>query len=322
MQLPVTMRTRPSAFALALLAGTIALLAACRGGDSTSPPGAPPPPPPPPPDVWNTVAQRSWSVPSQTEAYVCHVELVASDKYITGFRLSSPSAAQTEVYLLARPSATQTGDYDCSESEFLGGEAIYLAGPGTTPLTFSGGKGVHVVAGQYLMLITHINNTTASGVTASTVIEGRVGAAKDVTTPIDMFFGGRVNFQLPSGIDTVTSNSKCNASTEFHLVAELTLMRALGTHTVVTITDTGLDTALVDVGFDPKHIVYSTLSSDFDVPADARFNTSCTFVKDANVVVNLGESANDELCFSGNYRYPPKPPTSMSPIECALGDEI
>lgn len=322
MQSPVTTRARPGAVALALLVGAIALLAACRGSDSTSPPGAPPPPPPPPPDVWNTVAQRSWSMPSGSEGYKCHVELVASDKYITGFRLSSPSPAQTEVYLVVRPTAAQTGDYDCSMSEFLGGEAIYLAGPGTTPLTFPGGKGVHVVAGQYLMLVTHISNTSASGVTASTVIEGRVGAAKDVTTPIDMFLGGRVNFQLPIGFDTVVSNSSCGVMAELHLVAELTLMRSLGTHTVVTITNTGVHTSLFDMDFDPQHIVYSTLNSDFDVPADAQVNTSCTFVKDANVVVNFGESASDELCLSGIYRYPPKPPTSMAPIDCALGDEI
>lgn len=330
MQPPVTKSARLGPIALALLVGAVALLAACSGGEATSPPGAPPPPPPappppppPPPDVWNAVSQRSWSMDGQTEGYKCHTELVASDEYITGFRLASPSATQTEVYLLTRPSAHQTGDYDCSINEVTGGEAIYLAGPGTTPLTFSGGKGVHVAAGQYLVLVIHINNNdSASMVTASTVIEGRVAAAKDVTTPMDMFLAGTVSFHLPADTGSVETNGGCGTVADFHLVAELPFMRALGTHSLVTITNTGLDANLFDTSIDPQHVVYSTLGSDFDVPAGSHLNVKCTYDNTTGSVVGFGESSQDELCFAGIYRYPPKPPTSVAPLDCALGNNI
>jgi Copper type II ascorbate-dependent monooxygenase, C-terminal domain len=199
---------------------------------------------------------------------------------------------------------------------------MYLAGPGTTQLTFSGGKGVHVAAGQYLMLVTHLNNTSASTVTASTVIEGRVAAAKDVTTAIDMFIAGTVTFQLPADQDSIPINGGCGTVADSHLVADVPLMRALGTHSLVTITNTGLDVKLFDASFDPQHVVYSTLSSDFDVPAGSHINVTCTYDNTTGSVVGFGQSSQDELCFAGIYRYPPKPPTNMAPVDCALGNDI
>lgn len=298
---------------------TAAALSAC-GGDKTTtgPPGGGGPPE----EQWVTASSRSWSIPDQTEGYKCHAELATSDEYFTGFRLASPSAVQTEVYLTMRPSVEQTGDFDCDFGSVTGGEAIYAAGAGTTPLTFSGGKGVHIAAGQYVVLIVHANNTSASPVTASTVIEGRVAAAKDVTTPIDMFFVGRFSLAIPASDDPVVYNGNCEAAAELHLVAELSLMRTLGIHETVTVTTDAVNQNIADASFDPLHVVYSSLSSDFDMTASSRINAACTFENNTGAVVNFGESAHDELCLAGIYRYPPKPPTSVSPFECVLGQTI
>jgi hypothetical protein len=38
--------------------------------------------------------------------------------------------------------------------------------------------------------------------------------------------------------------------------------------------------------------------------------------------VSSGESVRNELCLSGIYRYPTKPPGTYSPFECALGQTI
>lgn len=323
MQSPVTTPARPSPFAVALFVSAVALLAACGGGDTTSPLGPPPPPPPPPPDVWNAVAQRSWSIPSQSETYRCHTELVASDKYITGFRLASPSAAQTELYLLMRPSVAQVGDFDCSLGDLDGGELIYVAGPGTTPVTFSGGKGVHVAAGQYTMLVEHLNNTSASPVTATTTIEGRAAAAKDVTTPIDMFLVGRLQFPIPADSEPHTANGGCETVADMHVVAEIPIMRSLGTHQAFETKDSSATIfTIFDSSFDSQHIVYTSLAADFLITGPSEVNASCTYVNHTGVVVNFGESAHDEICFLGLYRYPPKPPTSVSPLECNLGETI
>lgn len=303
----------------------MALLAACGGGDSISPnPPSPPPPPPPPGEVWSSVAQRSWTVPGASEAYKCHTILVASDEYFTGFRLASPSAAQTEVFLTMRPTAVTTGDQDCDLGTVSGGEAIYAAAQGTTPVTFAGGKGVHIAAGQYVTLLIHIVNTMASSITASSTIEGRVAAASAVTTPIDMFFAGRLNFTFSLQSDSVDINAGCSAVNDSHLLAQIPIMRGHGIHERTFVTDDGGTHSLFDSSFDPLHVVYSSLATDFAVAAaqHPRLNVSCSYANSTGAVVNFGESAQDELCLAGIYRYPPKPPTSASPLECALGQDI
>lgn len=126
-------------------------IGACGGDSTTGPPGGTT-------EQWVTAITRSWSVPEETEAYECHSELATTDKYYTGFRLASPPAAQTELYLTVRPSEAQVGDFDCDLSSVTGGELIYAAGSGTTPVTFAGGKGVHVAAGQYVVLV-HTSTT-------------------------------------------------------------------------------------------------------------------------------------------------------------------
>jgi hypothetical protein len=272
--------------------------------------------------VWSSIAQRSWSIPSITEAYKCHVEQVSGDKYYTGFRLASPPAAQTEIYVLMRPAVTHTGDYDCSQGDIDGGELIYAAGGGTTQLEFAGGKGVHVASGAYLMLVIHISDTTATKMTATTTVEARIAAAKDVTTPIDMFLVGRLHFFIPADGTPTLWNGSCAFADESHMVAAIPLMRALGTHVALTITVSNVNQSLIDASFDTHHLLYTSFTPALDVPAGARINTGCTFVNNTGSIVNDGESASDEICYAGVYRYPPKPPTFDSPLECMLGLEI
>ena len=247
---------------------------------------------------------------------------MSSDKYYTGFRLASPPAAQTEIYVLMRPSANQTGDYDCSAGEMNGGELIYAAGGGTTQLEFTGGKGVHVASGAYLMLVIHISDTTATNMTATTKVEARIAAAKDVTTPIDMFLVGRPDLDIEADGAPHVENGSCVFAAESHLVAAIPLMRALGTHFALTVTVTNVNQLLIDSSFDPHNLLYTSFTPALDVPTDARINAGCTFVNNTGSVVNDGESASDEICYSGVYRYPPKPPTYVSPLDCVLGHEI
>jgi hypothetical protein len=291
---------------------------ACGGDSTTGPPGGGGTT-----EQWVTAVTRGWSVPPGTEEYVCHTELVTSDKYYTGFRLASPPAGQTELYVTMRPSVSQVGDFECASSELPGGELIYAAGPGTTPLTFTGGKGVHVAAGQYIELVDHINNKSASPVTATTTIEGRSVAAKDVTTPMDMFFVGRVEFEIPADPDTTTSNSSCRTSADMHVVAEIPLLRSLGVHQTFTVKDPDDVThTIFDSSFDPQHVTFTSLGTDLLVAGGSQAFASCSWVNTTGVVVNLGESASDESCLLGLYRYPPKPPTGNSPLECAMGISI
>jgi hypothetical protein len=275
-----------------------------------------------PSEQWVSVASGGWTMPAETEGYECHTALVTSDEYFTGFRLASPPAAQAELFLTVRPSVVQTGDFGCDLNSALGGEAIYAAGLGATAVTFSGGKGVYVGAGQYLALIVHITNGSAFPVTASSAVEGLVAAAADVTTPIDMFFAGKTAFSIPTGTDSLNANGSCATGAELHVVAELSLMRTLGIRERITATNGVSSQNIFNASFDPLHIVYSSLSSDFDMPANSQLGVECSFENHTGAVVSSGESVRDELCLSGIYRHPTKPPGVFSPFECALGQTI
>jgi hypothetical protein len=300
----VTWPRRTSALRLALLTSTIALLVAC-GGDSTSPSSG---------DTgkWNVVSERSWTLPPASEGYSCRTTLATTDEYFSGLRLASPSAAQEEVYLVIRNSAT-LGDYDCNEASIVGGEMIYAASYGTGSLEFTNGKGVHIAAGQSLTLVIHMNNTAAAPVTATTTVEGRASTANRVTTPVDMFFAGAGNFTLPGG--THGLSPYCISPGE-HLVALLPMMRHLGIHQKVDVTIDSTVSIILDKDFDPTRVVYSPLTSDLNWPVGSRMVTTCTFNNYTAGNVVSGPYAYNESCTVAVYRYPTAGASPGAPYEC------
>jgi hypothetical protein len=162
---------------------SLSLMLACVS-DSTSPHVLPRR------DAWNVVAGRSWTVPAGADSYKCHVERLTSDRYITGFRVVAPPAAQARVTLSVVGEASPTGDFDCSGGAVGGSEMIYASGAGTDAIEFPTGEGLHVAAGQSLLLVVHLFNSSSSPVSASTQVEGRAGSARDVHSPIEMFLAG------------------------------------------------------------------------------------------------------------------------------------
>ncbi|MDQ2929815.1 MAG: hypothetical protein M3Y05_03205, partial [Gemmatimonadota bacterium] len=175
------------------------IIAGCSGGDSTSPP-------PGHQDVWTAIASRGWTIAAESEGYKCYGAQLSADEYITGFRLAAPSAAQTELFVFVMDSPPTLGSFDCSSSTG-GGHLIYAASIGTTPIDFRAGQGVHVAAGKYLLLNVHIVNASDASVADSTRIEGRVGTAGDVTTPLEMVLAGSLAFSFPGDDSPVLINA-------------------------------------------------------------------------------------------------------------------
>lgn len=131
----------------------------------------------------------------------CYGAQVSTDEYITGFRFASP--AQADVMLFVTDAAPTLGSFDCTFST-VEGQLIFAGSVGTTGIEFSGGKGVHIAAGKYLLLNIHLNNTQAFLVDDSTRIEGLVGKASDVTTPVEMVIAGAKGFEIPADDATHT----------------------------------------------------------------------------------------------------------------------
>jgi hypothetical protein len=291
-----------------LVALTIVLaVAACSSRDSTSPP-------PPPEDQWNVVAERAWTMPAETEAYKCVGIHVTSDEYITGFRLASPTSVQNELLLTVSDAPVTEGAFDCYPGT-LSTRLIYAASLGTAGIDFPTGFGVHVSAGQYLLLNIHLVNAADTDVTDSTRIEGRVGAAADVGTPIDMTFAGTFLINIPSDGQVHTATGSCLAAADTHVLALLPFMRSRGVHQSVDDVNGSTHNLLFDQDFDWQHNSYTQLTTPVLIHMGDKILTQCSYVNNSGQTENYGEASANESCFSAIYRYPVS--TASNFLACA-----
>jgi copper type II ascorbate-dependent monooxygenase-like protein len=289
--------------ALLLVLGIVA----CSSRDSTSPP-------PPPEDQWNVVAEGAWTMPAEAEGYRCVGVRVTSDEYITGFRLASPASAQNEVLLTVSDAQGTEGAFDCSSGS-LNNRLIYAASLGTDAIEFPTGFGVHVSAGQYLLLNIHVVNTADTSVMDSTRLEGRVGTAADVVTAIDMSFAGSFLINIPSDGQEHTSTGYCLAAADTHVLAFLPLMRSRGVHQTVDDVNGSTHNLLFDQDFDFQHDSYTQLTTPVLIHMGDKILTQCSYVNNSGQTENYGEASANESCFSAIYRYPVS--TASNFLACA-----
>jgi hypothetical protein len=282
-------------------------IAACSGHDSTSPP-------PPPQDEWSVTAERAWTMPAQVEGYKCVGIHVTSDEYITGFRLASPTSVQNEVTLTVSDTPVPDGAFDCGAGS-MSARLIYAASLGTAAIEFPTGFGVHVSAGQYLLLNIHLLNPADTTVTDSTRIEGRVGTAADVATPIDMTMAGTFLINIPSDGQVHTATGSCHAAADTHVLAFLPLMRSRGVHQTVSVAADTTQQVLFDQDFDWQHISYTQLTTPALIHMGDEILTQCSYVNNGGQTENYGEAAANESCFSAVYRYPVS--TASNFLSCA-----
>ena len=260
------------------------------------------------------VAQRAWTMPPEQEGYKCVGIHVTSDEYITGFRLASPTSVQNEVTLTVSDASVPEGAFDCYPGS-MSARLIYAASLGTAAIEFPTGFGVHVSAGQYLLLNIHLVNPADTTVTDSTRIEGRVGTAADVATPIDMTMAGTFQINIPSDGQEHTATGLCYAAADTHVLAFLPLMRSRGVHqTVYSVADT-TQQVLFDQDFDWQHISYTQLTTPALIHMGDEILTRCSYVNNGGQTENYGEAATNESCFSAVYRYPVS--TASNFLSCA-----
>jgi hypothetical protein len=271
-------------------------IAGCSSGDSTSPP-------PVSEDQWSAIAERAWTLLGKAETYKCVGVHVTSDEYFTGFRLASPSQTQNETMLTISDTPVTEGPWDCGAGS-LGSHLIYAARLGTMPMEFPAGFGVHVAAGQYLLLNIHLVNSADTNAADSTRIESRIGTAADVTTPIDMMLGGTFQINIPPDGVVHTATGSCYAAVDKHVLALLPLMRARGIHQTVQIFTDTTSRTLFDQDLDLQHNSYTQFAPPVQVHMGDKVLTRCSYVNTGSHTEQYGESSQNESCFSAMYRYP------------------
>ncbi|MEO9159141.1 MAG: hypothetical protein ABI591_26210 [Kofleriaceae bacterium] len=278
---------------------------------------------------------RSWTVPSNTEAYKCVRVQIPNDTWISAFRSLSPVGTHHSVLTISTNNAA-LGEYDCNaSSSLLDPQMLYAAGINTDDNDLPDGVAIHVAAGTVLNLNLHLFNTTDNPITDTSGVLVKTMAAADVTNEADMQFSGRMYmggtqpFQIPAnatGDSTTVTPIKggCQVAHDFHLFTLWPHMHQIAVHQTFSITGATWGagggqgtTTLLDTDYtftDQKN--YPMI--DTVIHAGDQINTTCDYINTTGSMVTFGESSNNEMCFTGMYRYP----AANNLLACALGQSI
>ena len=275
-------------------------------GDDTPAIDAPPgqPDAPPVPDGFTRLIGRTWSLTAgATDTYRCVRVTIPADMYITNIIAQAPAGTHHTVLSIAGANGTSgaDGEQDCGVGT-LGMVMLYASGLGTDPLDFPAGVGVKVSAGQQIHLNLHLFNATDMPINGDSAI-----LVKSQTTPpptlAEMVFAGKFLFNIPK-MQTVTVTGGCTANTSYTVFAVWPHMHQIATHSKVERIRSGTPLVLHDDAYSFAEQKYYLQSPEVDVQAGDQIRVSCTYVNTTNVDKRFGESSNDEMCFSGLYRYP------------------
>jgi hypothetical protein len=258
------------------------------------------------PEGYTRLLGRSWSLAGgQLDTYKCVRFTVPEDTYITSIVAQAPFGTHHTVLTFAGANGTAgpDGEQDCSVGT-LGTVMLYASGVGTEPLDFPTDVGLKIPAGQKIHLNLHLFNATDEPINGDTAILVK-SQATPTPTLAEMAFAGKIAISIPSdpNKDTTLSGG-CTTQKTFNIFGVWPHQHKLGTHHKFAITRNGVETVLHDDAYDFNEQAYYLQSPEFAVQPGDKLTTTCTWHNETGSNVTFGESSNDEMCFTGLYRYP------------------
>jgi hypothetical protein len=295
-----------------------ALLIACGGnpggGDDDDVPGdgANPADSAVVPEGYTRLIGRTWSLPAPTgstpDEYRCVRFTVPEDMYVTSIQAQAPAGTHHTVLSFAGSNGTAGPDGNDDGCDFtnIGMDMLYASGLNESKLDFPTDVGLKFSAGQQLHLNLHLFNATDNAISGDTAILVKASPTPPPTLA-EMVFAGRFQISIgagtPAAPKTTTLTGGCNNTKTYTLFAVWPHQHQLGTHQKVSVVRNAATTVLHDGPYDFQEQNYYLQNPMFDVLPGDRINVECTWVNDGPAV-GFGESSNQEMCFSGFYRFP------------------
>jgi hypothetical protein len=272
------------------------------GGGDDAPPvdsGTQIPDSPPIPEGYTRLIGRTWTLqPGALDIYRCVRVTVPQDMYITSIMAQAPLGTHHTVLSI---SSGTDGEQNCGAAT-LGMVMLYASGVGTSPLDFPTDVGVKVAAGTQIHLNLHLYNATDEVLAGDSAI-----LVKAQATPppmlAEMVFAGTYNFSVPKN-QTYTKTTTCNVSSPYRLFAIWPHMHQLATHQKVELIRGGTPSVLHDLAYSFEEQKYYLRTPEVQVQQGDQIRVSCTWVNSTNADVGFGDGSNQEMCFTGLYRYP------------------
>lgn len=277
--------------------------AATAGSDASVPPG------------FQMLISRSWTMDQGTQGYKCVRIQVPSDMWVTAFRSLAPIGTHHSVLTISTTS-TQLGDYDCGPGT-LDNQMLYAAGVGTDDNEFPPGVAIHLAAGTYVNLNLHLYNTTDNTLTETSGVLVKTVDAASVVHEADMQFSGTFQINVPSDNQVHTATGSCKVANDFHVFTLWPHMHQTAIHQSLAITHNSSTSMMLDTDYNfTEQKNYPMV--DTVIHTGDTITTTCSYQNSTGTVKTFGDSSDEEMCFTGIYRYP----AGGNLFACAYGMSI
>ncbi len=252
--------------------------------------------------------------PNSSDTYFCTQIKLTSDATITGFsNTTSPGNFRTILSVLdapLNPAGDVDGDFECDISFIFVSPVhrhLYAFGQGTGSIAFPDGVGMHLKAGQFLLMIVALQNSGATALSGQTSVSIRKDGAASVVHEGELAWAGTTNLNIPSDNTLHAYTGGCATPRAYQFFSAWPTMNQLGRHQTMRLNGN----VVLDTDFTAVQEPIMPLS--LSVAEGDQLLLSCSYLNNTGATVTWGESYKSEVCFVGLYRYP---------LDSVLGDPL
>jgi hypothetical protein len=261
--------------------------------DSSIPPG------------WTSLVEGDWNLGAGDEGYFCVYATVPRDLYVKAFRPLIPQGTHHTV-LTKYTGSQPDGVVPCGAGT-NGQSMIYGSGVGSPDFTFPSGVGLHLSAGQRLLLNLHLYNASDAPLSGRSGTLVQEATAAEIQNEAEIVLAGpTVTLRVPQGVST--QSGTCNISSLTSVPVQVFSlsqhMHKLGTHLKSVINRDGTQITLQDIDYNFENQTFQLVNPHVELRPGDTLTTSCTFNNTVGHDVTFGDSSDDEMCFSDLFYYP------------------
>ncbi|HEU0033494.1 MAG TPA: hypothetical protein VFQ53_22840 [Kofleriaceae bacterium] len=294
------------------LLAIVVIASACGGssgagpGDDDQPPGDGASVDTSLPDGWLSLLEGDWSLPPGGEGYFCVYATVPRELYIKAFRPLTPAGTHHTVLTRYTGATPADGTVPCNVGT-NGQSMIYGSGVGAPDFVFPDGVGLHLQAGDRLLLNLHLYNATDSTLTGRSGTLFQEATAAEVQNVAELVLAGpTIGLTVPTGVSTQQGSCQLSnvTSQPIQVFALSQHMHKLGTHMKSVISRSGQQITLQDVPYNFEQQSFQLVEPHVELQPGDTLTTFCTYDNTTGQIVRFGESSDDEMCFTDLFYYP------------------
>jgi hypothetical protein len=258
------------------------------------------------PTGWTSLIEGDWTLPvGQPDTYYCVYATVPRDMYIKAFRPLIPVGTHHTVLTLYSGASPADGTHLCSVGT-NGQSMIYGSGVGSPDFVFPQGVGLHLKAGQRLLLNLHLYNASdepISGRSGTLVQEAMPGEIQNFAEIV--LAGPTLTLQVPTGVSTQSGSCDLSQVTNepIQVFSLSQHMHKTGTHMRSVITRGQQEIVLQDIDYDFEQQTFQLVNPHVTLQPTDRLTTYCSF-NNPGAAKSFGDSSDDEMCFTDLFYYP------------------